>query len=116
MNQQELSEEGNSLFHYSKKSKNIFLYTITSIVLAFIFIMSPLANYPIIGFLGKLAVVLILLYALVENIKNTLYLTKTSNVSLFEGNWDIFKTNVFSNYLFSFFMIILLFSVIRKFF
>jgi len=109
-------KEENKLFFYSKKSKDIFLYTLISIILAFFFIMGPLNQFPFISFLGKIFIICILLYALYENINNTNYLSKTTEISLFEGEWNILKTNIISNYIFTFLLILLLFSVIKKLF
>lgn len=109
-------EEENKLFLYSKKSREIFLYTLISIILAFFFIMGPFSHFHFISFLGKIVIIVVLLYALYENINNTNYLSKTTETSLFIGDWNATKTSVLSNYIFTFLLILLIFSVVKKIF
>lgn len=111
-----LAELNSTLSIYSNRSKNICLYTTIAILLAILFIISPLNQFIFAAFLGKTAIILILLYTLYEIFHNTNYLTNASNVSFSEGSWDNIKTNIVSSYIFSFFIILLLFSVIKNMF
>jgi hypothetical protein len=51
-------------------------------------------------------------FALYKNIAITLSFSK--NVPLFDGGWSNIKTNILLSYVFSIFIIILVFSVIRQ--
>jgi len=90
------------------------MYTTISIILILIFIVTPLNKFFITSLVGKVVAILILAYALYQNYMNTTYFSKSSNVSLFKGSWSDVKTNLLCSYIFSFFILLLLFSVIKN--
>lgn len=96
-------------------TKNICIYSIVSLVLIIIFMLTPLNGYTNISFFMKIIIVFILGYSFYLNtiqIKNLSY-TKPSN------NTDIYKrylnTNIFFSYIFSFFLFILICFVLKSF-
>jgi hypothetical protein len=55
-----------------------------------------------------------LAFALYKNIETTFKFSK--DISIFQGDWNSVKTNVVLSYLFSAFIIILIFSVLNRLF
>lgn len=106
------SESSNHLINYSKETKNICLCTTISIVLIMLFVISPLNNFLIASLFGKIAILLILGYALYKNVVVTNQFAQ--NTSLFSGSWNNTKTNIVSSYIFSLFIAILFFTVLKK--
>ena len=103
----------NEMSIYSDSSKNVCLYTTIAIVLSIIFIISPINQYVFTAFLGKSVIILILLYTIYQMFKNVNYLQNLTNVSFSK---DDIQTNIISSYIFSFFLLLLLFSVIQRLF
>jgi hypothetical protein len=102
------------LIQYSDGTKNVCMCTIISIFLIFIFIVSPVNNFVLASMLGKLIILLILAFALYKNLSITFNFSK--NIGMFEGEWNNTKTNVICSYLFSAFIFILIFSVLKRLF
>jgi hypothetical protein len=103
-----------SLSAYTNNSKNVCIFTTISILLVLIFIISPLNKFFIASFFGKVVALLILAYALYQNYTNTETLSKTSNIYLFKGEWSPLKTNILCGYIFSFFILLLFFSILKN--
>lgn len=99
---------------YANNSKNVCICTTISILLILLFVISPLNKFFITSLFGKLAALLILVYALYQNYTNTESLSKTSNIYLFKGDWSPLKTNVLCSYIFSFFILLLFFCVVKN--
>lgn len=100
--------------NYSNNSKNVCMCTTVAIVLVLMFIVSPLNNFFIASFLGKLTAILILAFALYKNVTNTNELSQSMNTALLTGDWTKIKTNIVCSYIFSFLILLLFFSVIKK--
>ena len=96
---------------YTKNSKNVCLCTTISIVLIFIFIISPLNDFTMTSSISKVVIVIILAYALYKNLEITHQFSQNSNMQLLNGEWDNIKTNVVCSYIFSIFIILLIISV-----
>ena len=101
-----------SLITYSDGTKNVCLCIIVSIVLIFLFMISPLKHYFFTSMLGKTIVIGLLCYALYKNIQITYDFSKNTP---FSGQWNDIKTNILCSYTFSFFIVVLLFTLLRKF-
>uniref|UniRef100_A0A6C0HE39 Uncharacterized protein n=1 Tax=viral metagenome TaxID=1070528 RepID=A0A6C0HE39_9ZZZZ len=99
---------------YSNNSKNVCICTTISIILILVFVISPLNKYFIASFFGKVAALLILAYALYQNYNNTENLSKTTSTYLFRGEWSPIKTNILCGYTFSFFILLLFFSLLKN--
>jgi len=105
----------NSYFStYSNNSKNICILTAVAISIIFLFIVSPLNNYYFASLFGKIAVLLILAYALYENFMNSYNFSKNTNTTMIVGSWNDIKTNLLCSYIFSFLILLLFFSVIKN--
>jgi hypothetical protein len=99
---------------YSSNSKNVCICTTASILLILLFVISPLNKFFITSLCGKSIAILILAYALYKNYTNTSSLAKSTSVSLFSGQWSDIKSNILCSYIFSFLILLLLFSVIKN--
>jgi hypothetical protein len=98
-------------------TKSIFLYSLVSIILIIIFIISPL-NLFLISPLIKIIIVIILGYTFYLNIKQIDILRKQSSQST-NNDPDFsnqIKTNIFTSYVFSLFIFLLIIFVIRRLF
>ena len=101
---------------YAKTNEHICLCSTISICLILIFIFSPLNNFFMTSRIAKLIILILLTYTLFYNIKFTNIFSNKINVSLANGQWNPIKTNIMCSYIFSFFLFILLLSVIRSIF
>jgi uncharacterized RDD family membrane protein YckC len=98
---------------YVSSSQNICLCSTISIVLIFLFMVSPVNKFLMTSFLGKLSILLLLAYTLYYNIQASNKLSNKLNIVLIDGSWTTLKTNLTCSYIFSFFLFVLLLSVIR---
>ena len=101
---------------YAKSSEHICLCSTISMCLILIFIFSPLNTFLMTSRIAKLIILMILIYTLFYNIKFTNIFSNKINVSLANGQWNQIKTNIMCSYIFSFFLFILILSVIRSIF
>jgi hypothetical protein len=99
---------------YSNNSKNVCLYTTVSIVLILLFIVTPLSKYILASLFGKIIALLILAYALYQNYTNTITLSNATSSTLFKGQWSNIKSNLLCSYIFTFFILLLIFSVLKN--
>lgn len=101
--------------NYVKNSKNICLFVTLSIFFIFIFIFTPLSNTTI-AVWGKMFILILLGYAFFKNNSTTYSFSKDSNITLTQGSWNNQKTNILCSYIFSLFILLLLFRVVKSFF
>ena len=79
--------------------------------------MTPLNSFFITSVIGKMIIVILLMYILWYNTHQTNKFSKQFNVNIFNGEeWNQIKTNVLCSYIFSGFLLVLALSVIRKLF
>jgi len=98
---------------YVKSSENICINSIISIMLIFLFIISPLNKFIMTSLIGKFVILILLGYTLYYNIQLTNKFSNNYNLTLLNGQWNMFKTNLTCSYLFSIFLFVLFISVIR---
>jgi hypothetical protein len=96
-------------------TKMIFLYSLVSIILIVIFIISPL-NLFLISPLMKILIVIILSYTFYLNIKQINILRNTTNQSNDPEIASQINTNIITSYIFSLFIGVLIIFVIRRLF
>jgi len=101
---------------YSNNSKNICVCTAISIIIIFLFVISPLKQHLFVSMSGKIVALLILAYVLVKNYMNTNYFSQSTNSNLLKGEWNSIKTNILCSYVFSFFILLLIFTLIKHMF
>ena len=109
------SSSSNNISNYVKSSRNISVFVVLSIFFIFIFMFSPLNNTTI-AFIGKLSILILLGYAFYKNCYITFHFSKDSNLVFTQGSWNNQKTNVICSYVFSLFILLLLFRVLKSFF
>lgn len=106
----------NNINEYVKSSQNICMYSVVSIILILLFIISPINQFFLTSLFGKMVILTLLAYTLYYNITLTNTFSKQLNIYLADGTWDSLKTNVTCSYIFSLFLFVLLLSVIRTLF
>lgn len=99
---------------YADNTKNICFYTVISIILIFVFMISPLKNFMVTNIAGKVLITLVLAYTIFMNTSLATIFMNNMNLSFIDGSWDPIKTNVVCSYAFSGFLVILLFSVLFR--
>ena len=110
------SSNASIITQYVKSTENTTSLLGVAAVLIIIFIISPLNAYFLPAFIGKICILLILGYIIHNNITQTNKLTTDFKINMIEGEWNTVKTNVVFNYVFSGFLLILMFTIINKFF
>lgn len=96
-------------------TKSIFLYSLVSIILIIIFIISPI-NLFLISPLMKIIIVFILGYTFYLNIKQIGILQNTIKQTNDTEITSQINTNIFTSYVFSLFIFLLIIFVIRRLF
>lgn len=103
----------NPVNEYIKSTQNICLSTLISILLIFFIVISPLKQFIMASFIGKLIIIILLAFILYFNIILTNKFSNNLNISLINGQWNILKTNLTCSYIFSLFLFILILSILR---
>jgi hypothetical protein len=98
---------------YSKDSKLVTYCTTFSLIILFIFVISPLSYYKPLCIISQLIVLAILAYALYRNLNISYKFGKSANINYYDGNWTHLKTNMICSYVFSLFIFFLVITVIR---
>jgi hypothetical protein len=104
------------IIEYAKSSQYVCFYSIISMVLIFLFMISPMKKFIMTSFFGKLAILSLLGYTLYYNFHLTNKLYNQMHIVLMDGTWSSIKTNITCSYVFSFFLFVLFLSVLRYFF
>lgn len=98
---------------YVNSCKTTCICTVVSIVLIFIFMLSPMKRFFFSSIIGKLAILVILGYAILNNVKTTFAFSK---VVLNEDITSVKNTNLLCGAIFSLLLFFLFLSVVRSFF
>lgn len=98
---------------YLKSTKNVCICTVIAIFLIIIFVLTPLKDIFLASVLSKTAILLILGYALFINYTNTQRIS--AGRSVFSGPLDNIKTNIICSHVFSLFILLLIFTILRQF-
>jgi hypothetical protein len=105
-----------SFSNYSKDSKQVSICTTISLILLFVFILTPLSSYVTMCFITKIIVFIILAYALYQNLNITYKFSKATNISYLDGNSSDIKNNMICSYVYSIFILFLMITVVRSIF
>jgi hypothetical protein len=111
-----MTSSSEMIVQYAKSTQNMCICLAISLFLIIVFIMTPLNNFILSSILSKIIILLLLGYIIYYTITKTNKFTNDFNVSLTSGNWNVLKTNIICSYIFSFFLIILMVSIIRQIF
>ena len=101
------------VMQYAKSTQNVCLCLSISALLIIIFILSPLNTFLLSSIFGKVIISFVLVYTIYYNLKQTNTFASSFNISFVENNWSPVKTNVLCSYIFTIFLFVLLWSVLR---
>jgi hypothetical protein len=101
---------------FTNTTKNICLTSTISIILILLFIVSPLRKILFISIIGKIGIIILLTVCLYIILNKTFKFIKQNDISFINSEWNELKSNILCNYMFSFFLFVLLFYVIKKIF
>lgn len=106
------------IIEFSKSTQNVCMCLGLAIIFIILFMMTPLNTFILSSMFGKVIILTLLGYTLYYNTLQTNKFSKNFNINIFNenSNWDPLKTNVLCSYIFSFFLLVLILSVIRKIF
>ena len=106
------------IIQFSNATQNVCMCLGLSVIFIVLFMMTPLNSFILSSIFGKVIILVLLGYTLYYNTQQTNKFVNNFNINLFNGNsnWDPLKTNVLCSYTFSIFLLVLIFSVIRKIF
>ena len=101
---------------YVKATKYTTLLLGVSSILIILFVVSPLNSYFLPAFIAKVLILLLLGYIIYNNTIQTNKIISDFKINMFDDEWNTVKTNIVFNYLFSGVVIILMYTIINKFF
>ncbi len=104
------------IIEFSKSTKNVCICFGVSVLFILIFIMTPLNSFMLSSIFGKVVILTLLGYTLYYNNQQTNKFVKDTNVNIWNESeaWNPLKTNILCSYIFSLFLLVLLFSVIFR--
>lgn len=111
-----MSSHSTMVIEFAKTTQNVAICVGISILMIIIFMMTPLNSFLLSSIFGKAVVLALLTYTIYYNTSKTNDFSNRFNISLFSGSWDVLKTNILCSYVFSFFLLVLVLSVIRRIF
>jgi hypothetical protein len=101
---------------YAKTTQNVTILVGIAIFLVILFVLSPINTLYYPAFCGKVIIMVLLGYTIFYNIVQTNKFTKDFNVDIWSGEWNIVKTNIVYSYVFNMFLLILMITILNKFF
>lgn len=104
-----------NITQYAKSTQHVCICTTISIILILLFIISPLSYFFMTSLIGKIIILFLLGYTLYYNIILTNKVSSQFHIYMLDGTWCPMKTNVTCSYIFSLFLIILIFSILYRF-
>jgi hypothetical protein len=105
-----------NLMIFTSDTKKVCLCSATSIFLIIIFIISPLSNFFTTSLLMKIITVLILVYTIYLNNKQTSLLREASSLINSEKLKAQLNLNIICSYVFTIFIFLLVIFVVKSFF
>jgi hypothetical protein len=104
----------NIFYNFSSNTKNVSFLTIAALLLLIIVFFIPLLNSFLI-FIGKIAALFLLGFALFLNLKSSNYATKNLKNLFVDPSMTNIRNNMLLNYLLSFSLLALIFVVVTSF-
>ena len=105
-----------NLITFTDTTKKVCTCSAISIFLILIFIISPLSSIFFISGIGKIIIILLLLYTIYLNTQQTDYLRKASQLNVSGEVSKQLNINIICSYIFTLFIGILAIFVIKSFF
>lgn len=106
------------IIEFSKSTQNVCMCLGLAVVFIILFMMTPLNTFILSSLFGKIIILILLGYTLYYNTQQTNKFSKNFNINMFNenSNWNPLKTNILCSYIFSFFLLVLILSIVRKMF
>jgi len=104
------------IIQYAKTTQNVTILVGITIFLIILFVLSPINTFYYPAFCGKVIIMVLLGYTIFYNIVQTNRFTKDFNIDILLGEWNIVKTNIVYSYIFNIFLLILMITILNKFF
>ena len=106
------------IIEFSKATQNVCMCLGLSVIFIVLFMMTPLNTFLLSSIFGKVIILTLLGYTLYYNTQQTNKFVNNFNINLLDESkdWYPLKTNVLCSYIFSFLLLVLILSVIRKIF
>jgi hypothetical protein len=110
-----MSSSSLMIIEFSKATQNVCFCLGLSVFFIILFMMTPLNTFLLSSIFGKVVILTLLGYTLYYNVQQTNKFASNFNINIFNNisNWDPLKTNILCSYIFSFFLLVLIISVIR---
>lgn len=110
----EIQSQSFNLSIFTQETKNICLCTATSIIIIIMFVISPLSNFFKTSFFMKIISLMLMLYIIILNYKQTDLLRSASLVTDSEVVRTQLNMNVLCSYIFTFFIGLLIIFVFKS--
>lgn len=101
------------IVQFAKSTQNVCMCLGISVLLIILFMMTPLNSFLISSLFGKITVLILLSYALYYNIVQTNRFSNNFNLHILNDRSPV-TINILCSHVFSFFLLVLILSVIRK--
>lgn len=114
-----ITENSTSLIiEFAKATQNVCMCVGLSVIFIILFIITPFNTFVLSSIFGKVIICTLLGYTLYYNTQQTNKFSNNFNINIFDqnSNWNPLKTNVLCSYVFSLFLLVLIYSVIRNIF
>lgn len=105
-----------TIVDFGRSTKNVCICVSFAIILIIIFMMTPISKLIYSSMFGRFIILIILGYALYSNMLQTTKFSYRFDISLISGDWDHKKTNVVCSWVFSLFIFILFYTILKTFF
>lgn len=110
------SNEHFTLTTFTDTTKRVCTCSAISIFLIVIFIISPLSSFFLTSIFMKIIILILLIYTIYLNIKQTNYLSMNSKLNLSKEINSQLSINIICSYIFTLFVGLLILFVIKSFF
>jgi hypothetical protein len=111
-----MNSSSSMIVEYAKSTQNVCLCLSISIFLIMLFILSPFSSFVMSSFFGKITILILLGYTIFYNTSKTIKFSNDFNINIFSGDWNPIIMNIMCSYIFTGFLIILLFTVLQQLF
>lgn len=104
------------IIQFAKSTQNVCTCLGISVFLIVLLMMTPLNSFLLSSLFGKITVLILLIYALYYNIIQTNKFSNNFSINLLneKSQWDPVTINILCSHIFSFLLLVLIISVIRK--
>jgi hypothetical protein len=101
---------------YAKSTQNVTILVGLAIFLIILFVLSPINSFYYPAFCGKIIIMMLLGYTIYYNMFQTNKFATDFNIDIWSGDWNTVKTNIVYSHIFNIFLLILMITILNKFF